>query len=92
MGYTLRVTTHYITKHSSKDDNQVPKPAEGTSSPNKQNSLDEIHGDHLEISSVSDDLFVGVEKRRIKRLYLGGVREGVTDNLISNYIKKKGRL
>lgn len=78
------------TKHSSKDDHQVLQTAKGTSSGNKQNSLVEIHGDHSEITNASDDLFIRVEKRRIKRLYLGGVREGVTVNLISNYINKKG--
>ena len=35
--------------------------------------------------------FVGVERNKIKRLYLGGVREGVTVQLISEYMAwKKG--
>ncbi|CAB4042874.1 Hypothetical predicted protein, partial [Paramuricea clavata] len=65
------------TKHSSKDSSQLLKPAKGNNSPNKQHSH-EAHSDHSATSSVNDDhdLFVGVEKRKIKRLYLGGVREG----------------
>ena len=34
--------------------------------------------------------FIGVEGNKIKRLYLGGVREGVTVQLISEYTKKRG--
>jgi uncharacterized small protein (DUF1192 family) len=57
------------TKHSSKDSSQLLKPAKGNNSQNKQHSH-EVHSDHSAISSVSDDdLFVGVEKRKIKRLY-----------------------
>jgi hypothetical protein len=79
------------TTHSSKDSSQLLKLAKGNNSPNKQHSQ-EVHRDHSATSSVNDnhDLFVGVEKRRIKRLYLRGVCEGVTDKLISNYINKKG--
>ena len=34
--------------------------------------------------------FVGVQKHKVKRLYLGGVREGVNEQTITNYMQKKG--
>jgi hypothetical protein len=38
----------------------------------------------------SESNFIGVEKHRIKRLYLGGVHEGVNEQLIVNHMEKKG--
>ena len=34
--------------------------------------------------------FVGVQKHKVRRLYLGGVREGVNEQTITNYMQKKG--
>ena len=43
-------------------------------------------------NSNTSEEFVGVERNKIKRLYLqlGGVREGVTVQLISEYMEKRG--
>ena len=40
--------------------------------------------------SCEETDFVGVQKHKIKRLYLGGVREGVNEQSITNYMGKKG--
>ena len=39
---------------------------------------------------MSEESLVGVERKRIKQLYLVGVREGATEKLVSNYMNKKG--
>ena len=57
---------------------------------NEENSPIEIQSDSSDVNCVSEESFVGVERKRIKRLYLGGVREGATENLISDYMNKKG--
>ena len=59
--------------NGSKNDSQKLKPSGESSSVNDQlNSPVEIHSDYSGTNCVSEDLFVGVERRRIKRLYLGG--------------------
>ena len=65
--------------NGSKNDLQKLKPSGESCSLNDQLS-----------SPVGKDLFVWVERRRIKRLYLGGVREGATEKLISEYVTKRG--
>ena len=76
-------------KTGSKNDSQKLKPSGEPSHDQLSNSV-EIHSDYSDTNCVSEDLFVGVERRRIKRLYLGGMREGATEKLISGYMTKKG--
>ena len=61
----------------------------------KQQALNTIQ--KTQNSEIQDDQpnsnreeFVGVERNKIKPLYLGGVREGVTVQLISEYMEKRG--
>ena len=45
----------------------------------------------VESSANTENNFVGVKREKIKRLYLGGVREGIHSNvIILNIWKKKG--
>ena len=77
--------------NGSKNVSQKLKPSGESCSVNDHlSSPVEIHSDYSDTNCVSEDLFVGVERRRIKRLYLGGVREGATEKLISEYMTKKG--
>ena len=47
--------------------------------------------DSKEDNESSEEMdFVGVQKHKVRRLYLGGVREGVNEQTITNYMHKKG--
>ena len=46
---------------------------------NEQNSPTEIQSDSSDVNCASEDSLVGVERKTIKRIYLGGVREGATE-------------
>ena len=73
-----------------KNNSQELRTSGESCSMNEQNSPIEIQSYYSDVNCESEDLFVGVERKRIKRLYLGGVREGVTEKLISDYMNKKG--
>ena len=47
--------------------------------------------DSKEDNESSEEMdFVGVQKHKVRRLYLGGVREGVNEQTITNYMQKRG--
>ena len=64
--------------NGSKNDSQKLKPSGESCSVNDQlSSPVEIHSDYSDTNCVSEDLFVGVERRRIKKTLSGRcVREG----------------
>ena len=66
------------------------KPSGESCGENEQNNPIEIQSDSSDVNGVGEESFVGVERKRIKRLYLGGVREGATEKLISDYMNRKG--
>ena len=72
------------------NDSQNLKPLGESSAENEQNNPIEIQSDSSDVNGVREESFVGVERKRIKRLYLGGVREGATEKLISDYMNRKG--
>ena len=55
---------------------------------NKATGRNTIH-ENNETNNVNDVQFVGVERQRIKRVFLGGVREGVSSEKIREYMTKR---
>ena len=55
---------------------------------NKVTGRNTIH-ENNETNNVNDVQFVGVERQRIKRVFLGGIREGVSSEKIREYMMKR---
>ncbi|CAB4036517.1 Hypothetical predicted protein [Paramuricea clavata] len=55
---------------------------------NKVTGLNTIH-ENNETNNANDVQFVGVERQRTKRVFLGGIREGVSSENIREYMMKR---
>ena len=55
---------------------------------NKAAGRNTIH-ENNETNNVNDIQFVGVERQRIKRVFLGGIREGVSSEKIREFMTKR---
>ncbi len=76
---------------SQKSSNQLQKSHAGPhcADENENSNISETAKNQASTNGSESD-FIGVEKHRTKRLYLGGVHEGVNEQLIVNYMEKKG--
>ena len=50
----------------------------------------EVNNNQQNVSNNINSEFVGVARRAVKRLYLGGAREGATTELVTEYMELKG--
>jgi hypothetical protein len=76
---------------SQKSSNQLQKSqAEPHCADKNENSNISETAKNQASTNGSESDFIGVEKHRTKQLYLGGVHEGVNEQLIVNYMEKKG--
>ncbi|CAB4018282.1 Hypothetical predicted protein, partial [Paramuricea clavata] len=55
-----------------------------------QNQSEVNNNQQIVLEDNSNSEFVGVARRVVKRLYLGGAREGATSELVTEYMERKG--
>jgi hypothetical protein len=55
-----------------------------------QNQWEVNNNQQIVLEDNTNSEFVGVARRVVKRLYLGGAREGATSELVTEYMERKG--